>query len=197
MSDEFENALRKAGARKAEAEAAARAADATQKAEDDVAKALEEEASRRAAPLLPLALEAAEELPRVGRRHVRRGEGGALKVRRGSPSLPMNLGLWGVDRPWHLGRREGWAVHTKHHRSDDPVIILVPLTGSPRVRVPRYSQLISLQVLVKWGHREWNFQPGEGLPTREVIDAETSLRQFIDVIADYVVIAEPTPRQCS
>lgn len=84
-------------------------------------------------------------------------------------------------------------MHTKHLRSDDLVIILVPLSGSPIVRFPGSALRISLEDLVGWGYREWRFQPSEGLPTRDVIDAETILTQFTEVVADYVVVAEPPP----
>jgi hypothetical protein len=192
MGHEFQEKLREAEARKAEADAAADAADAAAEAEEDAVEAIAVAASRRASALLPVAMEAAEELRRVGRRHIGRGEGGALKVRNGSPPLPRNLSLWGVDRPWHLGRRGGWAVHTSHPRSDHPVTIRVPLAGPPLALVHQYMGnygQISLQDLVSLGYRESTFQPGEGLPVRDVIDAEASLNQFTEIVADYIVVA--------
>jgi hypothetical protein len=69
----------------------------------------------------------------------------------------------------------------------------VPLTGPLLALVPQGMgnyRPISLQELVSLGYRESNFHPGEGLPVREIIDAETSLDQFTDVVAEYIIFAE-------
>jgi hypothetical protein len=191
VGDQFENALREAQARKAEAEVTASAADLAAKAKRDAADALAANASRLAASLLPLAAKMVEELQGVGRMHIDRGARGALEVHRGSPPLPKNMGLWGCDRLWHGGRRGGWVVRTRHPRSADFVPIFVPLSGSAHVRVPvgNGSRLpSSLQDFVIHGYSERTSNPSEGLPERSVVDANTSLGQFIDVVADYIVV---------
>ncbi len=182
MGDLFEDALLEAEVRKAEAEAAATAAN--EEARADAAEAILTEAQERAALLLPPAEEAVDKLQLLGRPHVTRGKGATLAVHHGSPPLPLNMGLWGCDRPWHRGRRGGWAVHTQHPRSDDAVPIFVPLIGSESVYKP--MGVVDLQDFANQGHRESTWNPGEGLPRRHVVDASTSLRQFIDVIADYI-----------
>jgi len=145
----------------------------------------------RVSDLFDEAVEAAGTLQRLGRAHVDRAQGGALKVRSGSPQLPAGMGVWGRDRRWDGGRRGGWVVRTTHPRSDDAVLIFVPLAGPPHVREPMGNgnllPPIGLAAFVERGHRARTLDFGEGLPRRSVVDAEASLRQFIAVAADYLV----------
>ena len=191
MSDEFDKALREAEARRAAArdaeEATRQQARAEAKIAEDELAGVREEAARR----VPPAIEAGERLQSVGRPYLRRGEGGALKVSAGSPSLPAGMGLWGRDRLWHRGRQSGWIVPSQPPGSDFALPIFVPLVGEVFVREPvgngNLTPAIGLPEFAQRGHRRSRFDPGEGLPQRVVVDANFSLQRFIDVVADYVV----------
>jgi hypothetical protein len=185
MDDRLEDALREAEIRKATAEATSAEAKEAAQAETEAAEAILKEDQKRAALWLRPAEEAIDKLQRLGRPHITRDKAARL-VYRGSSPLPPNMGLWGCDWPWHRGRRGGWAIHTRHPRADNVVSIFVPLVGRASVYKPLGE--IDLHGYANQGRRESVWTPGgEGLPRRNVVDASVSLRQLIDVIADYIV----------